>query len=73
MLYLFLGIQTATVYWPAKVLDINRVIMFKLQFWDAGENALKKFDHILPVRLGIIRTKTYNHFYSSPVCINPIF
>ena len=23
--------------------------MFKLHFWDAGENALKKFDHVLPV------------------------
>ena len=43
------GIQTSIVYWPAKIVDINRVVMFKLHFWDAGENALKKFDHVLPV------------------------
>ncbi|KAI0238330.1 Ciliogenesis and planar polarity effector 2 [Lamellibrachia satsuma] len=42
------GIQTSIVYWPAKIVDINRVVMFKLHFWDAGENALKKFDHVLP-------------------------
>ncbi|CAH1775570.1 unnamed protein product, partial [Owenia fusiformis] len=42
------GIQTYTVYWPAKLIEIDKVIMFQLQFWDAGENAIKKFDHILP-------------------------
>ncbi|XP_077998620.1 ciliogenesis and planar polarity effector 2-like [Glandiceps talaboti] len=40
------GILTSVVYWPAKVAD--RTLMFKFHFWDAGEQALKKFDHILP-------------------------
>ncbi|KAL4221516.1 rheb-like protein [Mactra antiquata] len=41
------GIQTSTCYWPAKVLDMNKVMLFRLQFWDAGEAASKKFDHIM--------------------------
>ncbi|CAH1239612.1 RSG1 [Branchiostoma lanceolatum] len=42
------GIQTTVLYWPAKLVQREKVIMFKLHFWDAGEQALKKFDHILP-------------------------
>ena len=30
-------------------MDIDKIVMFHLQFWDAGENSLKKFDHIMPV------------------------
>lgn len=41
------GIQTTTCYWPVKVTDLNKVVLFKLQFYDVGEGALKKFDHIL--------------------------
>ncbi|ESO85193.1 hypothetical protein LOTGIDRAFT_130892 [Lottia gigantea] len=41
------GVQVSTVYWPARITGLNRIIMFKLQLWDAGENSLKKFDHIL--------------------------
>ena len=48
------GIQTSTVYWPAKMADIDKIVMFQLQFWDAGENALKKFDHVMPVRIKFI-------------------
>ncbi|XP_064353225.1 ciliogenesis and planar polarity effector 2 isoform X2 [Dromaius novaehollandiae] len=43
-----LGIQATTVYWPAKVRDAGRPVLFQLDFWDCGETALKKFDHILP-------------------------
>lgn len=42
------GIQTSIVYWPAYVKTIDKTILFKLQIWDCGENALKKFDHVLP-------------------------
>ena len=42
------GIQTSTVYWPALMRDTEQPVMFKLVLWDAGENTLKKFDHILP-------------------------
>lgn len=43
------GIQTTVVYWPAKLRDSGRAVIFRLQFWDCGEAALRKFDHILPV------------------------
>ncbi|XP_064643123.1 ciliogenesis and planar polarity effector 2-like isoform X2 [Lineus longissimus] len=42
------GIQVTEIYWPAKVVEYNKVVMFELEIWDAGENSMKKFDHILP-------------------------
>ncbi|XP_069804104.1 ciliogenesis and planar polarity effector 2-like [Dendropsophus ebraccatus] len=42
------GIQTSCVYWPVRPRDSVRPIIFAFQFWDCGESALKKFDHILP-------------------------
>uniref|UniRef100_A0A8D0MR86 Ciliogenesis and planar polarity effector 2 n=1 Tax=Sus scrofa TaxID=9823 RepID=A0A8D0MR86_PIG len=42
------GIQTTVVFWPAKLQASNRVVMFRFEFWDCGESALKKFDHMLP-------------------------
>ncbi|XP_037737145.1 ciliogenesis and planar polarity effector 2 isoform X1 [Chelonia mydas] len=42
------GIQKTTVYWPAKLRDSGRALIFRFHFWDCGEAALKKFDHILP-------------------------
>ena len=38
------GIQKTNVYWPVKIWD--KVIMFKLQFWEAGENSCRKYSHI---------------------------
>lgn len=46
------GIQTTTLYWPGKIKQLNRSVIFQLQLWDAGETALKKFDHILSVSSG---------------------
>ncbi|XP_071073863.1 F-box only protein 42 isoform X3 [Dasypus novemcinctus] len=43
-----MGIQTTVVFWPAKLLASDRVVMFRFEFWDCGESALKKFDHMLP-------------------------
>ena len=43
------GIQTTVVFWPAKLQVSDRVVMFRFEFWDCGESALKKFDHMLPV------------------------
>lgn len=37
------------VFWPAKLQASDRVVMFRFEFWDCGESALKKFDHMLPV------------------------
>ncbi|XP_037059053.1 ciliogenesis and planar polarity effector 2 isoform X2 [Peromyscus leucopus] len=42
------GIQTTVVFWPAKLRASDRVVMFRFEFWDCGESALKKFDHMLP-------------------------
>ncbi|XP_073525257.1 ciliogenesis and planar polarity effector 2-like, partial [Phyllobates terribilis] len=42
------GIQTSCVYWPVRPADSGRPVVFAFHFWDCGESALKKFDHILP-------------------------
>ncbi|XP_004705215.1 ciliogenesis and planar polarity effector 2 [Echinops telfairi] len=42
------GIQTTVVFWPAKLQASSRVVMFRFEFWDCGESALTKFDHMLP-------------------------
>ncbi|XP_073426343.1 ciliogenesis and planar polarity effector 2 [Dendrobates tinctorius] len=42
------GIQTSCVYWPVRPTDCDHPIIFAFHFWDCGESALKKFDHILP-------------------------
>jgi len=36
------------VYWPAKLKESQKVVMFKFQFWDCGEHAIRKYDHLLP-------------------------
>ncbi|KAK2861998.1 hypothetical protein Q5P01_001531 [Channa striata] len=42
------GIETTVVYWPVKLRESGRVFFFRLQLWDCGENALRRFDHLLP-------------------------
>lgn len=42
------GIETSVVYWPVKLRESGRVLFFRLQLWDCGENALRRFDHLLP-------------------------
>ncbi|XP_055016649.1 ciliogenesis and planar polarity effector 2 [Boleophthalmus pectinirostris] len=46
--YETIGIETTIVYWPVKIKESGRVLFFRLQLWDCGENALKRFDHMLP-------------------------
>ncbi|KAM6371721.1 LOW QUALITY PROTEIN: ciliogenesis and planar polarity effector 2 [Pluvialis apricaria] len=43
-----LGIEATTVYWPAKPRASGRPVIFQLHFWDCGDGALKKFEHLLP-------------------------
>lgn len=43
------GIKKTNVFWPVKIWD--KVILFKLQFWDTSESSIKKYNHILPVCL----------------------
>ncbi|XP_061688143.1 ciliogenesis and planar polarity effector 2 [Syngnathoides biaculeatus] len=42
------GIETTVVYWPVKLTESGRVLFFRFQLWDCGENALRRFDHLLP-------------------------
>ncbi|KAM9299189.1 ciliogenesis and planar polarity effector 2 [Gastrophryne carolinensis] len=41
------GIQTSRVYWPVRAQGSERPVIFCLHFWDCGESAIRKFDHIL--------------------------
>lgn len=43
------GIETKVVYWPVKLRESGKVLFFRLQLWDCGENALRRFDHLFPV------------------------
>lgn len=43
------GIETTVVYWPVKLQETGKVLFFRLQLWDCGENALRRFDHLFPV------------------------
>uniref|UniRef100_A0A8C6ZE12 Ciliogenesis and planar polarity effector 2 n=1 Tax=Nothoprocta perdicaria TaxID=30464 RepID=A0A8C6ZE12_NOTPE len=43
-----LGIQATSVHWAAKVRRAGRPVLVRLDLWDCGEAALRKFDHILP-------------------------
>ncbi|OXB77263.1 UNVERIFIED_CONTAM: hypothetical protein H355_002255 [Colinus virginianus] len=43
-----LGIEVSTLFWPAIPLGSERPVLFQLQFWDCGESALRKFEHLLP-------------------------
>ncbi|XP_032800570.1 ciliogenesis and planar polarity effector 2 isoform X1 [Petromyzon marinus] len=42
------GIQTTVVDWPVRLTPCDKLLLFRLHFWDCGEAALRKFDHILP-------------------------
>ncbi|XP_061905439.1 ciliogenesis and planar polarity effector 2 isoform X1 [Entelurus aequoreus] len=42
------GVETTQVYWPVKLRESSRVLFFRFQLWDCGENALRRFDHLLP-------------------------
>lgn len=48
------GIQISNAYWPAKIIESEKVVLFNLAFWDAGEDALKNYDYILEVNLILI-------------------
>ncbi|CAG0891121.1 unnamed protein product [Darwinula stevensoni] len=40
------GIALTTTFWPVKLR--HRVRIFQLAFWDAGETAARRYDHVLP-------------------------
>lgn len=46
-----LGMETCAVFWPVKLRESGRVLFFHFQLWDCGENAMRRFDHMLPVTM----------------------
>ncbi|KAK7481381.1 hypothetical protein BaRGS_00027337 [Batillaria attramentaria] len=42
------GLQTSTVYWPGRIQHLGKNVLFNIQLFDAGDAALKRYDHILP-------------------------
>ncbi|CAG5094064.1 Similar to cplane2: Ciliogenesis and planar polarity effector 2 (Xenopus laevis) [Cotesia congregata] len=40
------GIRKTMVYWPVKIWD--KVVLFRLNFWDTTESSIKKYSHVLP-------------------------
>jgi len=41
------GVRTTQVYWPARV--AGKLLLFRLQLWDAGDAAVRKYGHVYPV------------------------
>jgi GTPase SAR1 family protein len=41
------GIQKRNIFWPTKIWD--KIVLFKLQFWDAGDNSIRRYSYILLV------------------------
>ena len=69
------GIQKTNIYWPTKIWD--KVILFRLQCWEAGETGTKKFSHVLPVHHSLIVFYTYSilvhfilYFFPLQACTN---
>jgi GTPase SAR1 family protein len=42
------GIHITNVYWPIKLVNIEKFIMFNLAFWDVGKLCSTKYDYIIP-------------------------
>lgn len=42
------GIHITNIYWPVKLINVDKFIMFKLSFWDVGKACSTKYDYILP-------------------------
>jgi len=40
------GLRVTTTYWPAKIQ--KNIVLFKLNIWDCGEGAVKKYGHLFP-------------------------
>lgn len=74
--YFFKGIETTLVYWPVKLKKSGKVLFFRLQLWDCGENALRRFDHLLPVSTKKHSTETDPCCHTALVHLkkkNPLF
>lgn len=43
-----LGIETSVLYWPVRIIETKKTIMFKITFWDVGEANLNAYSYLLP-------------------------
>ena len=60
------------MYWPVKIAHLNKAVLMNLTFWDTGEIAVKKFDHILPVSCFLVGSWLWKtEIYVSRLQINP--
>ena len=41
-----MGAQVTIVYWPGKCSVTNKIIMFKLELWEAGSGITGRFEHL---------------------------
>ena len=48
------GIQITHLYWPVKMVNYEKFLMFDLAMWDVGKQAISKYDYIIPVSLRFI-------------------
>lgn len=42
------GINVTHLYWPVKMQNYDKFLMFNLSMWDVGKNCSEKYDYILP-------------------------
>ncbi len=45
----YIGISVSRFYWPVKLANSEKFLMFNLAMWDAGKVSLTKYDYIEPV------------------------
>lgn len=55
------------MYWPVKLRNSGKVLFFRLQLWDCGENALRRFDHLFPVSTKKLSINTDTCFHTALV------
>ena len=42
------GMNIGRVYWPVRIVSTGKILYLDLQFWDAGDQACKTFEHVVP-------------------------
>ena len=43
-----LGAEISVLYWPVRIIETKKTIIFKISFWDAGEANLNAYSYLLP-------------------------
>ncbi len=53
------GILVTHLYWPVKMFQVEKFVMFNLSVWDVGKLASTKYDYILPVKYNLVLKLAY--------------